>query len=101
MTDRHDRDLGLHRDITRRDFLNGVALGTVGAMLAPRDLLAQGRAGAALYPPALTGLRGSHVGSFETAHALRDGSFWRSAGAPVETAESYDLVVVGAGLSGL
>ncbi len=101
MTDRHDRDLGLHRDITRRDFLNGVALGAAGAMLAPRDLLAQDRAAAALYPPALTGLRGSHVGSFETAHALRDGSFWRSAGTPVETGETYDLVVVGAGLSGL
>jgi spermidine dehydrogenase len=101
VTDRHHRDLGLHRNITRRDFLNGVALGAAGAMLAPRDLLALDRTGAALYPPALTGLRGSHVGSFETAHALRDGGFWRAAGAPVETGESYDLVVVGAGLSGL
>ena len=101
MTDRHDRDLGLHRDITRRDFLNGVALGAVGAMLAPRDVLGFEGVGAAAYPPSLTGLRGSHEGSFETAHALRDGAFWRSAGAPVDTGETYDLVVVGAGLSGL
>jgi spermidine dehydrogenase len=101
VTDRTDRDLGLHRDITRRDFLNGVALGTAGAMLAPRDLLAQGRVGPAAYPPGLTGLRGSHDGSFETAHALRDGAFWRSAGEPQDTGETYDLVVVGAGLSGL
>ena len=71
-------------------------------MLAPRDLLAQGRVGPAAYPPALTGLRGSHDGSFETAHALRDGAFWRAAGAPPWTpARAYDLVVVGAGLSGL
>ena len=54
------------------------------------------------YPPALTGLRGSHVGSFETLHALRDGAaFWKTAGAAADTGEEYDLVVVGAGISGL
>jgi spermidine dehydrogenase len=53
------------------------------------------------YPPALTGLRGSHPGSFETAHSLRDGTFWDQVGKPVDTGESYDLVVVGAGISGL
>src|SRR4029450_5574867 len=54
-----------------------------------------------LYPPALTGLRGSHDGSFEVAHALGDGSFWPNAGQPSDAGESYDLVVVGAGISGL
>src|SRR4029450_3918987 len=53
------------------------------------------------YPPALTGLRGSHDVSFEVAHALGDGSFWTNAGQPSDTGESYDLVVVGAGISGL
>ena len=53
------------------------------------------------YPPALTGLRGSHPGSFDAAHALRDGTFWDTAGKPVETGETYDLVVVGGGISGL
>lgn len=53
------------------------------------------------YPPALTGLRGSHVGSFEIAHSLRDGTFWDTAGKPVDTGEAYDLVVVGGGISGL
>ena len=48
----------------------------------------------------LTGLRGSHDGSFEVAHALRDGRRWP--GSVVEDAgESYDLIVVGGGLSGL
>jgi spermidine dehydrogenase len=91
-----DRELGMDRRITRRDFLNGVAL-TVGAAVSPDLLLALD----APYPPALTGLRGSHDGSWEASHALRDGSFWETAGKPVDTGEAYDLVVVGAGISGL
>ncbi len=53
------------------------------------------------YPPALTGMRGSHPGSFDAAHSLRDGTFWDSAGKPEDTGETYDLIVVGAGISGL
>lgn len=57
--------------ITRRDFINGVALGVAaGLSLSPRELLAMGGAEGAPYPPALTGMRGSHPGSFEVAHAL-------------------------------
>jgi spermidine dehydrogenase len=97
---RRDRELGLDRGITRRDFLNGVAVGAFGLVLSPLDVLAQGAA-AAPYPPALSGLRGSHDGSWEAAHSLRDGTFWKNAGAPDDTGEVYDLVVVGAGLSGL
>src|SRR5262249_55265406 len=53
------------------------------------------------YPPALTGLRGSHAGSFDAAHSLRDGTFWEEAGKPIALDESYDLVIVGGGISGL
>src|SRR3972149_2493817 len=82
--------------ITRRDFLNGAAL-AIAAGLTPAAQIA---ARPARYPPALTGLRGQHAGSFETAHALaREGKRFPIAGLPVE--ESYDLVVVGAGISGL
>ena len=100
----HDRQLGMGAAITRRDFLNGMAVGIGGAMAAnwlppdPSLLFAQG---ANLYPPALTGLRGSHVGSFEAFHAMKDGAFWRTAPTPQDTREEYDLVVVGAGISGL
>src|SRR5207249_4148478 len=91
--------------LARRDFLNGVALTVGGALLSPRDAFGLGlddpARGRASYPPSLTGLRGSHAGSFEVAHALRDGPFWATAGAPSDTGESYDLVVVGAGISGL
>lgn len=81
--------------MTRRDFLGGVAL-AVGSGLSP---WAQMRAETVAYPPALTGLRGSHAGAFEVAHALRDGAF-RDA-ASLEVAETYDLIVVGGGISGL
>jgi spermidine dehydrogenase len=53
------------------------------------------------YPPARLGLRGSHPGSFEAAHLLRDGEFWDHAEHLEDTVEVYDLVVVGAGISGL
>ena len=49
------------------------------------------------YPPKLMGMRGSHPGSFEAAHLLRDGKIFET----VDSKESYDLVVVGAGISGL
>ncbi|MGA8441497.1 MAG: FAD/NAD(P)-binding protein [Candidatus Sulfotelmatobacter sp.] len=104
-----DHALGMHRNITRRDFLNGVAVGVGGALANPwmgRLLLAQtGTASAqdhpGYYPPTLNGMRGSHPGAFEVAHALRDGTFWEKAGKPIETGEEYDLVVVGGGISGL
>ena len=52
--------------ITRRDFLNGAALGVAAGLTPAAQIAAQpGR-----YPPALTGLRGQHDGSFEAAHAF-------------------------------
>jgi spermidine dehydrogenase len=104
-----DRELGMHRNITRRDFLNGMAVGAGGVLASPwlgGLLAAQTPAASAqdrpgYYPPTLNGMRGSHPGAFEIAHALRDGTFWEKAGKPVETGEEYDLVVVGGGISGL
>jgi len=108
--DSRDRELGMQRKITRRDFLNGVAV-TAGAAMMPWDLsaagLGEGQAAVGpetspnYYPPALTGMRGSHPGSFDAAHALRDGTFWDSAGKPEDTGETYDLIIVGGGISGL
>jgi hypothetical protein len=95
-----NRDLGWHRRITRRDFLNGVALAIGGAYVLPDwaatllagDLPAAGQTRVRPdYPPAHIGLRGSHVGSFETFHALKNGTFWRAAGPIASTHETYDL----------
>ena len=90
-------------NISRRDFFNGVAIGTGVGLLAPADLWAMKPSGVefvdAKYPPTLTGMRGSHEGSYEVAHALawegRKPSSYDALG------EHYDLVVVGAGMSGL
>jgi spermidine dehydrogenase len=88
----------MNRSITRRDFLNGVSV-TVGASLLSSPVArAMGLLGRDPYPPALTGLRGSHDGSWEVAHSLRDGQTWEDG---LDTGESYDLVVVGGGISGL
>ena len=46
-------------------------------------------------------MRGSQPGAYDVAHALRDGTFWESAGTPTDTGETYDLIVVGGGISGL
>lgn len=110
-----DERLGMGRPIDRRDFLNGVAL-AIGASLFPFEELAGQSSGPdssaeeyflskginqqdpRYYPPALTGMRGSHSGSFEVAHSLRDGKTWTEA---IADEESYDLIVVGGGISGL
>jgi spermidine dehydrogenase len=102
-----DRNLGMDRSISRRDLLHGMGALAASTLVPGRALaekmLALERAGetAAGYPPALTGLRGSHVGSFEAALqlALEGRRDWGA----VEESDSdiYDLVVVGAGLSGL
>jgi spermidine dehydrogenase len=56
--------------ITRRDFLNGTALAIASGLTAAAQLAAA----PSRYPPALTGMRGQHPGSFEIAHAFaRDG----------------------------
>ncbi|WP_368413243.1 NAD(P)-binding protein [Dongia sp.] len=100
-----DRALGMDRKITRRDFMNGVAVtaGAVAAYGAGMSALGARPAAAAdaPYPPSLTGLRGHNAGAMEVMHALRDNSFWQKAGTPEPVAESYDLIVVGGGISGL
>jgi len=88
-------------NITRRDFLNGIALSAAaGATVSPAELLAMASRSAGVYPPGLTGLRGSHPGSFEVSHAVA----WGGASWPQPkslTDDIYDLIVVGGGISGL
>jgi len=94
-----DRRLGMGRAISRRDFLNGVSV-AIGASLLPACSKTDEpvvQSPSAYYPPAKTGMRGSHPGSFEVAHAAVQGKRW----AAEKTDEHYDLVVGGAGISGL
>src|SRR5690349_7204070 len=110
--DKKDRELGMCCPITRRDFLNGVAIGVggtlAGSALATETLLAPTESedpapekAANYYPPALMGIRGNHDGSFTYAHMLRDGASWDADGPAAKTDGMYDLVVVGGGISGL
>jgi spermidine dehydrogenase len=88
----YERALGMRRSISRRDFLNGVAVGA-GMALADFPPVADGR-------PA-GGFRGQTDQGFAVMHALRDGRFWENAGPAQALDERYDLIVVGAGISGL
>lgn len=103
--EKNDHILGMHRPIERRDFLGGTLIGGTAFAAGLRGAAAsQGSAPQDMpgyYPPRLNGLRGSHPGSFEVAHQLRDGDFWSSAGKAPGASETYDLVVVGGGISGL
>ena len=106
--------------VTRREFVEG-AVGTLvgaavlaaGASTARATDASAARAadaseasgssaaltssGSADYPPSLQGIRGQFQG-MHAAHALRDGEVVPSA---ENVGEQYDLVVVGAGMSGL
>ena len=87
-------------NITRRDFLNGTQVAIGGSLFMPSQNLF-GTSSFSLpndyYPPALTGLRGSHDGSWEVMHSKVLGKQWKKS----KYEEKYDLVIVGAGISGL
>ena len=108
---KRDRALGMGAEITRRDFLDGVAMAVGGSMVVPTlagatpvdapkaspppPMTAQQ---AADYPPMITGLRGQNDAAMNAGHAVRDGTAFNN---PVDTGEFYDLVVVGTGMAGL
>ena len=96
----------MKKNVTRRDFFNGVIIGTGVNVLSPLNLFGQSdllthELGESFsnYPPMLNGMRGSHQGSFEVAHALA----WagQKPSSYKQHDQEYDLVIVGAGISGL
>ena len=105
---KRDRELGMDRSITRRDFLNGFGIAIGGGFILsnhewlnafglPQSPFAPEK-NPNYYPPTLTGMRGTTDATMQAGHALRDGQDWGSAAAD---SEKYDLIVVGGGISGL
>ena len=93
----------MKKEITRRDFLNGARVAIGATLLNPwitscgvKDPYSFGLE-KSYYPPAKTGLRGSHDGSWETMHARVLGNEWNTN----TIDDEYDLVIVGGGISGL
>ena len=106
MTKKSDRQLGMGRAISRRDFVQGSSVALVAAMSARLGAASPG-AGDNMatvlapedYPPTRTGMRGSHPGSYEVAHALaRQGAQFDDA---VDTGEHYDVVIISEAFTGI
>lgn len=100
-----DHILGMDFGITRRDFLNASLLGAGTVLLeasAPLSLLAQEKL---WHDYGGVGDYANSAGNTEEvvriAHEIRDGRYDRLTGEVVDTAELYDLVVIGGGMSGL
>src|SRR5687767_11851459 len=100
-----DRALGMDERISRRDFLNAAALASGAALmvpLTPRERLAAeddwtGYGGVGDYRFA----NGNTKEVMDAAHAVRDRRLDALPRATVDTRETFDLAVVGGGLTGL
>ena len=90
-----DKFLGMDHSITRRDFLQGVALSIAASRLGSAQTTPL-----TSYPPLLHGLRGQDPSSTDLGHRIRDAKTEIPTDV-VDTGERYDLVVIGAGLAGL
>jgi spermidine dehydrogenase len=99
----NDDRLGMNEPISRRDFVNGT-------LVAGAGLLLRGVPNVAMPEDPWTGYGG--VGDYrlsngntrdvmDAGHAMRDGAFERSIAGAIDTGETYDLLAVGGGISGL
>ncbi len=109
--DKDDRELGLAAAITRRDFLNTTLLGSGAGLLAamaPLDWLQRsalqqgtdeftGYGGTGDYARS----NGNTLPVLQAAHRLRDGAYRNLPANTTDTGQTYDLIIVGGGLSGL
>src|SRR6516164_4391807 len=97
--------LGMDRPITRRDFVNGVAVAITGASAAFRNLEALASQAPASsdsnYPPLRQGLRGNIPSAVDIFNPITAGKYAQFPVPEADIREEYDLVIVGAGISGL
>jgi spermidine dehydrogenase len=99
-----DERLGMHEPISRRDFINGTLVAGAGFWLAGYAPATPSAADAWTGYGGVGDYRRSNGNTYEVmaaAHAMRDGAFEHPAARAADAGETYDLVVVGGGLSGL
>lgn len=110
MSERHiakcDRELGLDRKVTRRDFLNGTLLGAGSLLLdmqAPLNLMAGGNPGWDGYSGGgdYAHADGNTWDVVQAAHAVCDGDYDRPPAEDSNIGENYEIAVVGGGIAGL
>ncbi len=109
MTRKYDKEIGLDRNITRRDFIHGSSLivaGAVAGCSTPAAHLNDGfDVGSDWYGPGGVGdyalSHGNTPDVIKVAHEIRAGRFDAPAVRAIDSGESYDLVVVGGGFAGL
>jgi spermidine dehydrogenase len=105
-----ERELGLPSDISRRDFVGAAAIGVGATLLAGNSPAAIKAAAAGVAPDPWTGTPG--IGDYaisngntwnvvSAGHGIRDTLYEQKIAQAVDTGETYDLVIVGGGLSGL
>ena len=114
MVSKFDKELGLDRDITRRDFVYGSSILLSSAVVGcgkSTDKKSHSNSdysfdvSANWYGPGGIGDYAKSHGNtpelIKTAHEIRSGRFNTEIAYAVDSAEEYDLVVVGGGFSGL
>lgn len=115
--EREDRLLGLDAGITRRDFIGSSLIGTGAALMYARAPAFIGRADAQTMPHPLSGVGPDWtgpggIGDYSKAngnthevindgHGIRNGDYEKMFRDAIDSNETYDLVVVGGGFSGL
>ncbi len=115
--EREDKLLGVDSNITRRDFIGSSLLGTGAALMYAKAPAFIGQANAQTMPHPLTGVGPDWTGPggigdyaksngnthevINDAHGIRNGTYEKMFKDAIDSNETYDLVVVGGGFSGL
>ena len=114
MVSKIDKELGLDKSITRRDFVYGSSLMLAGTLVGGNESLQASVNNLSDYsfdvsanwygPGGIGDYAKSHGNTPElikTAHQIRSGKFSNQEKMAIDTNEEFDLVVVGGGFSGL
>ena len=114
MVSKIDKELGLNKSITRRDFVYGSSLMLAGTLVGGNESLQASVNNLSDYsfdvsanwygPGGIGDYAKSHGNTPElikTAHQIRSGKFSNQEKMAIDTNEEFDLVVVGGGFSGL